>query len=79
MEHEQLEFITFSPYWSDYLVLEAWISDKQVAQLYHEDGIWKVDFYPQDKEYVTISWETYIQIHQRFIEFIEEEKKHPPM
>jgi hypothetical protein len=39
MEHEQLEFITFSPYWSDYLVLEAWISSKQVAQIYHEDGI----------------------------------------
>jgi hypothetical protein len=76
MEKEIVRFVVSNDTFSNYLILEAYIEDKLVADLYNENGSWEVDFLLENGPW-SISWEIFTQIHQKFADFVEEMKTYP--
>jgi len=78
MQKDGLRFIISSATITDYLILEAYIGDKLIADLYNENGTWEVDFLLESGHW-SISWEIFTQIHQKFADFVQEMKNYPVM
>jgi hypothetical protein len=76
MDKDLLHFVVSNDTVTDYLILEAYIDNKLLADLYNENGAWQVDFLLENGKW-SISWELFTQIHQKFAEFVEEMKSYP--
>jgi hypothetical protein len=76
MESGILRFVVSSASITEYLILEAYIDDKYVADVFNENGVWQVDFMPNNTQW-SLSWEIFTKIHQHFANFVEEMKTYP--
>lgn len=76
MERGALRFVVSSATITEYLILEAYIDDKLIADIFNENGVWEVDFMDDDGQW-SVTWEVFAQIHQRFADFVEEMKRYP--
>ncbi len=75
-EKDKLHFLVSSATITDYLILEAYMGNKLIADILNENGRWEVDFIFEDGQR-SIPWEIFTQIHQKFADFVEEMKNYP--
>ena len=73
MKQEQLRFVVASDRSLDFeLIEEAWIGDREVADVRQVDGEWQVTFFPNGK-FCELSWEVFAKIYQEFSKFVTEQ------
>ena len=73
MQQEHLRFVVTDDFDLKFtLIQEAWIGEREVADLRRVDGEWRITFFPEG-QFCELSWQTLTEIYQTFSKFVSEQ------
>lgn len=73
MEQQKLRFVVTDDLDLEFtLIQEAWIGEREVADVRNVNGVWQVSFFP-DGQQCQLSWNDFTEIYRSFSAFVTEQ------